>query len=341
MTSPSARTGRAGDPSEGRGTLRTMLALRADPWTPDHGMGFEARPDEPPARVDPAVETEDWGCPRRPASGGAGPVWFVDGVRRIELRLLADEDGRRAYGLFGSVAAGAVRSDGRATFERHVVRRLLITGGGLARGEPVRLELGGTRLRFEAVSEPGGDPDDPLLRLQKEMQRAELDLALELADSGEELVLADGRWRSQRPTPAPVVGVVKRWSRGYLEPRHEALVAALGPGERTPLFALAEPDQDFERYAWYVRLVPLRPAWHDHAGVVRCETRAGIGLEAAVELADRVSALLPGFAGRPSDPRAPQNLAPVGALEAWLQHRLGHRGLIRRALTAWLIEQGG
>jgi hypothetical protein len=318
-----------------------MLALRADPWTPDHGMGFEARLDEPPARVDPAVERSDWDRPLRPAPGEGGPVWFVDGVRRIELRLLADEDGRRAYGLFGSVAAGAVRSDGRATFERALVRRLLITGGGLGRPDPVRLRLGETTLEFESLSEPGGEPDDPLLRLQKEMQRAELDLALELAGSGEELVLADGRWSSQRPTPAPVVGVVKRWSREYLEPRHEALVAALGPGERTPLFALAEPDREFERYAWYVRLVPLRPAWHDHAGVVRCETRSGIGLEAAVALADRVSALLPAFAGRPSDPRAPQNLAPVGALEAWLQHRLGHRGLIRRALTAWLIEQGG
>ena len=318
-----------------------MLALRADPWTPDHGMGFEARLDEPPARVDPTVETAEWGRPRRPAPAEVGPVWFVDGVRRIELRLLADEDGRRAHGLFGSVAAGAVRSDGRATFERAIVRRLLITGGGLGPGEPVRLELGATTLEFEARSEPGADPDDPLLRLQKEMQQAELDLALELAEAGEELVLADGRWRSQRPTPAPVVGVVKRWSRRYLEPRHEALVGSLGPGERTPLFALAEPDRDFERYAWYVRLAPLRPSWHDHAGVVRCETRSAIGLEAAVALADRVSGLLPAFAGRPSDPRAPQNLAPVGALEAWLQHRLGHRGLIRRALVAWLVERGG
>ncbi len=317
-----------------------MLRLRADPWTPDHGMGFEARLEEPPARADPTVETEDWTRPRRPPPVGAGPVWFVDGVRRIELRLLAAEDGRRAFGLFGSVAAGSVRAGPRATFERHVVRRLLVMGGGLGRPEPVAVRVGGATVEFAPVSEPGQDPDDPLLRLQKEMQRAELELALDVA-SGEELVLADGPWRSQQPTPAPVVGVVKRWSRGYLEPWYEALVAALGPGERTPLFALAEPDADFERYAWYVRIAPLRLAWHDRAGVVRCETRAGVGLERAIELADRVSALLPSFAGRPSDPRAPQNLAPVGALEAWLQHRLGHRGLIRRALTAWLIEAGG
>jgi hypothetical protein len=73
---------------------------------------------------------------------------------------------------------------------------------------------------------------------------------------------------------------------------------------------------------------------------VRCEVRAGIGLDAAVALADRVSALLPAFSGRPSDPRYPQNLAPVAALESWLQHRMGHRGLIRRALMAVVTGWG-
>src|SRR5512134_2507563 len=106
-----------------------MLALRADPWTPDHGIGFEARLDEPPARVDARVEIEDWSAPLRPDPAPAGPVWFVDGVRRIDQRLLAEDGGRRAHGLFGTFAAGAVLSDGRAAFEAHVVDRLLVTGG--------------------------------------------------------------------------------------------------------------------------------------------------------------------------------------------------------------------
>jgi len=318
-----------------------MLTLRADPWTPDHGMGFEARLDEPPARVDAGVETDDSSVPRRPEPGSPEPIWFVDGVRRIDQRLLASDGTRRAHGLFGTFAAGAVRSDGRATFEEHVVDRLLVTGGSLDPGTPVSVRVGDAEVRFRAVSDPGAEPDDPLLRLQREMQRAEADLAIRVAAAGGELVLADGRWRSQQVTASPVVGVVKRWSRGYLEPRHDALIAALGPGERTPLFALAELDGTFERYAWYARLATVRAAWHDHAGVVRCETRAGVGLDVAAALADRVTALLPRFAGRPSDPRYPQNLAPVGALEGWLQHRMGHRGLIRRSLTAWLTMQGG
>ena len=40
------------------------------------------------------------------------------------------------------------------------------------------------------------------------------------------------------------------------------------------------------------------------------------------------------------DPRAPQNLVPVGALEAVLTHRLGDREWIRRLLTAHLASSG-
>ena len=59
------------------------------------------------------------------------------------------------------------------------------------------------------------------------------------------------------------------------------------------------------------------------------------------EWAGVVTAQLPRFAGRPWDPRTPQNLAPVGALEAWLRHRMGDPRFIRRALTAWLAARSG
>jgi hypothetical protein len=316
-----------------------VLVLRADPWTPDHGMGFETVLDEPPARAEPFVETEDWDHAIVPEPGGDGPVWFVDGVRRVEQRLIASEDDKRGHALFGTYAAGTVRSDGRAAFGRYVVRRALVLGSRLER-EDVRLRAGGSELVYQAVSDPGSEPDDPLHRLQKEMQTSESQLAIEAAAGDGELVLADGRWTSQQPTASPVVGVVKRWSRAYLVREQEGLVARLRAGERTPLFGLAKPDEPLGRFAWYARLCAVRPEWHDHAGVVRCEVRVGVGLEHARVLADRVTALLPRFAGRISDPRYPQNLAPVGALETYLQHRMGHRGLIRRALVEWLTDQG-
>ena len=53
-----------------------------------------------------------------------------------------------------------------------------------------------------------------------------------------------------------------------------------------------------------------------------------------------VTNLLPGYAGRPSDPRTPQNLAPVAGLESWLRHRMGDHAMVRRSLLAWLAADG-
>jgi hypothetical protein len=316
-----------------------MLTLRVDPWAPDRGMGFEASVDETPATADPDVETRDWSAPRSvPQAPEPGLLFFVDGVRRIELRLVAAEGDRRGFGLFGSSAAGSVRCDGRASFGDHEVARTVVVGAGL-RADPVEIEVGATRLVYAPRTEPGTDTNAPLEGLQKQMQRAEANLASRLAAQGECLVLADGRLGFLDPTASPIVGIVKRFVRAYLEPEQDALLPRLGVGERTPLFGLVYEGQPLERYAWYTRLAPLRPPWHDHAGLLRCEVRAGVGLDQAVAIADRVTALLPGFAGRASDPRTPQNLAPVAALEGWLQHRMGNRAIVRRALTQVLVDE--
>ena len=319
------------------GILGAMVELRVDPWAPDRGMGFEAAPDETPATADPFLESEDWLQPRPAPPASPGTLWFVDGVRRIELRLIASDGERRQFGLFGSTAVGAVRCDGGATFGDHEIGRWLVIGGGVRAGA-VEVEIGGTRLLYEPRSEPGTDQNAPLDGLQKVMQAGESNLASRLASAGECLVLADGRLGFLDPTTSPVIGIVKRFARAYLEPEQDALLPRLGQGERTPLFGLIYEGQPLERYAWYTRLAPSRPEWHDHAGLVRCEVRAGVGLDDASAIADRVTAVLPSFTGRPSDPRYPQNLAPVGGLEAWLQHRLGHRGVVRRALTSWLAR---
>jgi hypothetical protein len=316
-----------------------MLSLRADPWIPDFGMGFQARLDETPARADPFVESEDWSVPIVSRGVEPGTVWFVDGVRRVELRLIAgDERGGHAPGLFGSFAVGAVRCDGRATFAEHSLGRSVVVGGGL-RPDSVQVLVGGSILEYEPATEPGGDPDAPLFGLQKAMMAQEAALASRIAAGKAELVLVDGRLGFLDATRSPVVGVVKRFVRAYLDPDEDALLPRLSPGERTPLFGLVYEGQPLERYAWYTRLVRSRPEWHDHAGLVRCEVRVAMGLDGARSLADRVSTLLPRFAGRPFDPRFPQNLAPVAGLERFLQHRLGHRGLIRRALIARLAEE--
>ena len=54
-----------------------------------------------------------------------------------------------------------------------------------------------------------------------------------------------------------------------------------------------------------------------------------------VALADLTSRLLPRFASTPhKDPRAPQNLVPIGGLERELRRRLGDQQLLSRSLRA-------
>ena len=79
---------------------------------------------------------------------------------------------------------------------------------------------------------------------------------------------------------------------------------------------------------------------HDFlAGVIRLEVRAALGLESACKIANFSARELPRFVSSPArDPRAPQNLAPVGNLETELRHRLGDSLLLRRGIEKKLLE---
>lgn len=311
-----------------------MLVLRADPWLPDYGMGFDVAVDEElPDSVDPFVETDDWshgisGVPRKAS------LAFVDGVRRIELRLLASDGDRRAPGLFGSYAVGVVHSNGEARFGEHRVRRALVVGGGLP---PERTAI--KDLVFDPECEESCDPDAPLLRLQRLMRAAEADLAKAVAAEPDRLVLADGPLGYtfyDAPTASPVVGVVKRSAREYLAPAQAALLGLLAAAQRTPLFVVGDERSRDRRFSWYVRIAPLRPPFHERSGLVRCELRYGAGKDIARAIAGHVAAALPLFAGRPWDPRTPQNVVPIAALEQWLRHRMGDTRLVRRAVMDWM-----
>lgn len=315
-----------------------MLTLRADPWMPEYGMGFDVRFDEPPAVVDPFVETHDWSLPRKVAAPRAEAVQFIDGVRRIDLRVIADVDGRRVSGLFGSYAVGSARCDSTAAFGEHQIGRYLVLGGGV-RAERIDLPFRNTVLTIDPESTPGTEPDDPLLKLQALMRASEAELAARIAGAAQELVIVDGPLAFFGDTRAAVVGAVKRFGRVYLNPSEGQLIPRLSPGERTPLFAIGGVDDRRRRYAWYARLSPVAIPWHDHAGVIRCEVRGGATVASASPIADRVTALLPRFAGRAADPRTPQNLVPVAGLETWLRHRAGDTRLIRRALLDWIATE--
>ena len=157
--------------------------------------------------------------------------------------------------------------------------------------------------------------------------------ALATSLAADRCVFADGPLHELGPHE--VVGVVKSHRVTYLEPARNAVIAALGAGQRTPLFAI----KDYGRYSWYVRLAPI-DGGHAWSGIVRCEASAHLPLAAVRTIADRAAAVLPLVASQAHlDPRAPQNLVPIGALERELRHRMGDPGLVYRALRAAVAER--
>jgi hypothetical protein len=90
------------------------LAVQLDPWQVDYGGELriddveEPVPDEAVA-LDVEVAPENW-QPMRPGEVMLpSQLIFVDGVRRIEARLIVRRQERLCHGAFGSHAVGAVK----------------------------------------------------------------------------------------------------------------------------------------------------------------------------------------------------------------------------------------
>jgi hypothetical protein len=294
--------------------------------------------DQPSADVDYAVEDPAW-RPVDPAPRARPePLHFVDGVRRVEARVIADDDsGRITYGLFGSVAVGAVRIEhNRASFEEPFIKRYVVTGNGMTLDNQL-IGCGNIELTFNAYAAADNKPNTPLLELQTLMRTAEADLATTLAESSA-CVFADGPLTYFAISKLSTVGTIKRLIEPYLAAEQFALVRTLGVGQRTPLFLIQDGKHD--RYSWYLRGATPRIMDHDLTGVLRLEVRSGVGVEAAIELARLSASCIPGFAGDSvRDPRSPQNLLPVAALEHELRHRLGDALAIRRAIEQRLFSE--
>jgi len=76
------------------------------------------------------------------------------------------------------------------------------------------------------------------------------------------------------------------------------------------------------------------------SGIVRLEVAESVGLIEAIRLADLTALTLNRFIpGRSRDPRSPQNLLPIGALEDHLRRQLGHPLLIRRHIESLIAEE--
>jgi hypothetical protein len=313
-----------------------LTLLRVDPWDPEYGAStVDLLADEGPQSIEFAIEDRPWQPVQPPSLHEIPCCAFVDGVRRIDVRLFAEDENAIGPALAGSWAVGSAWSTRPPAIDDIEVGHNLVVGGGLEHAD-LLTQVGGDDFRYRFVSVRGGDPLDPIVGLQNVMRSAEAQLAVDVFERGRaDLVVQDGPLTYF--VDGPIVGLIKRQSRAYLPPDRHPILAALGSGERTPLFRLG--DQRLERYTWYARIAQGRRIDGTMTGIVRLEVPAEVGVAHAFELADMATAVMPHFAstiGR--DARAPQNLYPVGQLERVLRHRLGDPELLRRALEVTLWE---
>lgn len=311
--------------------------LLLDPWPPDYdsAVQFDEQESVHEAQVDITIETIDWRAIRYEGSESIPLICFVDGVRRVDARVISQESDEVVYGLFGSAGVGSVfRRDAIAQLESLSVKRYLILGRGNTASEQIR--IGECTLNFEGISTAATNPLEVLAALQNLMRTEEAQLGQKLL-SDDTCVFADGPLSYFSTATQALVGVIKRIHRLYLPADCLSLLAQLGQAERTPLFSIR--DGKYDRYSCYLRLVQPQQVEHPLSGLVRLEVRSAIGLEKSLRLVNYASRELPKFVSSPiRDPRAPQNLVPVGALEEELRRRLGDPILVRRAVENRIYE---
>jgi len=316
------------------------VSLYYEDWSVSYGSPYLIEPESRHDDDDHAELCEDGNklCFHRGRDFGEPlpPLAFVDGVRRGEASLYKHDPvtGEIVHGVAGAHACGAVVRKGseRLTFHETRVTRLLIWGAGQKPDLPATAH----GFSWDSDSIMDTSPKDLLGRLQERMRSAEADLAVSLGKAGY-LTVIDGPLPYGRVIDAPILGYVKTHHRAQLAPVHHKRVPDLPQGERTSLFTRKK-----HCFSAYLRLAPRGPFSGPWAGIVRIEIPIGVGKEVAAREADRAAHFLPRFAGiAHKDPRAPQNLQPIGALENHLRHLLGDSRLAQRAVREAVAHKSG
>jgi hypothetical protein len=333
--------------SQGSAENRNAMRFSVDGWDPAYGTSLELEDylEESTAVVDVTVElpADRWHA-IDPDVDCLTPeaLLFVDGVRRVEARVWIDEKsdsvGRAteaSAALCASYAAGVVccyRQQARLVLAE--IRRGLFTVA------PHASDIATWAGNYEACHVAGKAASTPLMvRLSQALQRHLADVEVVTAVAARtavyehvmpadgDLLVVDGPLRGRQHLPR-TLGYIKSHRSTYLPPELNTLVAALSPGQRTPVFLMGT---SWDRHSWYLRLPgPPGSPW---AGVVRIECSADLPVPEVTRLAAVSQKCLGRFASAAyKDARAPQNLYPIAGLERELRRRLGDPRLLYRAL---------
>lgn len=310
------------------------LTLRLDPRPISYESAVQVEEDDAgDVRVDPYAEKPpgEW-APIQPEPRHLPDcVAFVDGVQRVEMRVIGDDDGRVVYGALTSLAVGTTfYKSGAGSCEPGQTERVLALADGGGDAGDMRVAVGRAELDFQPRSSHMTGFVGVYDALTSARRDAETRLGEELVRTGCPLVIVDGRLNFSSSRNTMAVGLIKTMQKQYLQNSELAVLSNLTTGTRTPIFAI---QRDRSVYSWYVRLADRRPIDHPWAGLARLETTDALGIHGTTALADVTAQHLPRFASTPQwDARAPQNLYPIAALESVLRRRLGDHEFIRRGI---------
>jgi hypothetical protein len=323
------------------------MRFTVDGWDPSYGASLELedylQESSANVQVDLEVPAGRWHAIDPPADLPVpGAMLFVDGVRRIEAQVWVDDDSpgggpatQATAALCASYAAGVVCCCGQ---QAHLVTAQIRRG--LFSVAPHASDIVTRAGRYQAHHVAGGTAGVPLMaRLSQALQARLADvekLAAAAARAamgdhgpaaGDDLLIIDGPLSGRQHLPR-ALGYIKSHRSTYLPPDLNALVGALSPGQRSPVFRMGTT---WERHSWYLRLPGSTGSpW---SGVVRVECAASLPIAEVTRLAGLSQVSLARFASAPyKDGRAPQNLYPIGGLERELRHRLGDPQLLYRGL---------
>lgn len=319
------------------------MRIFLDPWNPEYSPSIQAdAPDSTPAEIRLDVESAEW-KPIQPPLSPPVRFTFIDGVRRVEARIIL-QNGKILYGLLGSIAAGAVQTDQKSfrifddVLKNKIIERYFITCGGTLFEMPVSVHEG---IQFTPISVPDESIQAPLQKLQQLMRDAEGKLISQMASKNPETVIvADGPLHFPWAKQSQALGYVKSFHEWYLPPPQVEGLATLPVGFRTPLFLIQGSSASFpDRFGWFVRLSAPDAGDSPLSGLARLEVSSEGGLEKAKLLANHACDLPRFVSKKYQDPRSPQNLLPIGALEKTLKHFLGDVGLLQRWIQVWIQRQ--
>src|SRR6266508_196281 len=94
-----------------QGQKRSVMRLRIDTWDPEYGSSFDAAEIDDTASIARIVEDGEWAPIKPVIAGFPSRIGFLDGVRRIDVRLFAEDSAGIAPALAGSWAVGVAWAD--------------------------------------------------------------------------------------------------------------------------------------------------------------------------------------------------------------------------------------